>query len=107
MPSVGLLSLPRDLRTVSMWGAAATVWAEKSLRRCMPARVLGLQEWMSRKFQQVDSRTASLKGESLPEAGESTSCQNMCTKRNTRQPTTEPEGHLYSGSPYLTSNNIN
>lgn len=87
-----------------MWGAAAS--AEKNLRGCMPARVLGLQEWKSRKFQQVGQQNSQSAGESLPEAGESTSRQNVWTKRNTRQPTTEREGHLLSGSPCSTSNHI-
>lgn len=87
-----------------MWGAAAL--AEKSLRRSMPARVLGLQEWKSRKFQQVGQQNSQPAGESLPEAGESTSHQDVWTKRNTRQPTTEREGHLLSGSPCSMSNLI-
>lgn len=101
---IGLPSPPVDPTFVSTWGAAAS--AEKSLRRGMPARVLGLQEWMRRKFQQVGQQTCQTARENLPEAGESTSCQNARTKRNTRQPTTEPEGHLHSGSLCSTSNHI-
>lgn len=56
----------------------------RSLRRCTPARELGPWELMSRKFQQVGEQNCQPEGESLPEAGESASCPNFWTKRNTQ-----------------------
>ena len=94
IPSVGLPSPPVDPGALSMWGATAS--AERSQRRCMPARGLSLQECMSRTFQQVGEQKCQPEGESLPEARESTSRQNFRTEGNA-----SAASYLARGEPVL------
>lgn len=89
------LSVKLDRSRVSVNVASCSL-SRGSLRRCTPARGLGLQEHMGRKFQQVGEQNCQPQGESLPGAGASTSCQIFWTKRNTQQPITEPQGHLHA-----------